>query len=260
MQGSKRPEQVAAVCFRVSSVGIEFLLVKTRRGRWIFPKGGVEPGLTRAQAAALEAFEEAGAHGRIEEAPFARYHQRKKDKIEETGTVKVLVHAFLCEVLRLGPPQEINRDRTWFSPEKAKSCLRDDRPSDNGAQLARVIDRAIARIHRLNRQGPPPTDSLQRVQFEAVAHSKSGSHVRYRGSKRATIQSSPEVEFAVNSYLGEILRLNGGRKQLSGMVQEFSSPGAGGDKRVIEITKGAGRALGPKTQIAGKKKPRNSSN
>jgi hypothetical protein len=154
----------------------------------------------------------------------------------------------------------VNRDRTWFSPEKAKSCLRDDRPSDNGAQLARVIDRAIARIHRLNRQGPPATDALQRVQFESAADSKSGSRVRYQDTQRATIQSSPEVEFAVNSYLGEILRLNGGRKQLSGMVQEFSSSGSRGDKRVIEITKGAERALGPKTQISGKKKPRIPSN
>jgi len=53
--------------------GIEFLLVQTRGGRWIFPKGGVERGLTRAQSAALEAFEEAGVHGRIEAAAFARY-------------------------------------------------------------------------------------------------------------------------------------------------------------------------------------------
>ena len=52
-------EQVAAVCYRVADGGIEFLLVQTRGGRWTFPKGGVEPGLTRAQTAALEAFEEA---------------------------------------------------------------------------------------------------------------------------------------------------------------------------------------------------------
>ena len=42
----KRRQQVAAVCYRVGKSGIEFLLVQTRSGRWIFPKGGVEPGLT----------------------------------------------------------------------------------------------------------------------------------------------------------------------------------------------------------------------
>jgi 8-oxo-dGTP pyrophosphatase MutT (NUDIX family) len=70
-------QQVAAVCYRASAHGIEFLLVRTRGGRWIFPKGGVEPGLTQAQSAALEAFEEAGVHGRIEEMAFARYRVDK---------------------------------------------------------------------------------------------------------------------------------------------------------------------------------------
>jgi len=66
-------QEVAAVCYRVGGRGIEFLLVQTRGGRWIFPKGGVERGLTTRQSAALEAFEEAGVHGRIEAAAFARY-------------------------------------------------------------------------------------------------------------------------------------------------------------------------------------------
>src|SRR5437016_9781286 len=70
-------EQVAAICYRVRNRTIEFLLVRTRGGRWIFPKGSAEPGLTRAQAAALEAFEEAGVHGRMEEATFTRYVRRE---------------------------------------------------------------------------------------------------------------------------------------------------------------------------------------
>ena len=55
-------EQVAAVCYRMRGADIELLLVQTRGGRWTFPKGSAEPGLTNAQAAALEAFEEAGVH------------------------------------------------------------------------------------------------------------------------------------------------------------------------------------------------------
>ena len=76
----KQCEQVAAVCYRVRAGVIEFLLVQTGKGRWIFPKGSVEPGLTHAQAAALEAFEEAGVHGRMEEACFTRYLRRKRPK------------------------------------------------------------------------------------------------------------------------------------------------------------------------------------
>src|SRR5713101_1377927 len=120
-----RVEQVAAVCYRVRGTSIEFLLVRTRKGRWTFPKGGAEAGLTYAQAAALEAFEEAGVHGRIEEASFARYRRGKRANVQanaqESATPGTVVHAYLCEVLRLGLPQEFNRDRTWFSPEKAKS-------------------------------------------------------------------------------------------------------------------------------------------
>ena len=38
-----RRQEVAAVCYRMRKRGIEFLLVQTRGGRWIFPKGGVNP-------------------------------------------------------------------------------------------------------------------------------------------------------------------------------------------------------------------------
>ncbi len=108
--------------------GLEFLLVQSRGGRWIFPKGGVEPGLTQAQSAALEAFEEAGAHGRIEEMPFARYRvdriSRKsaKDSRKE-ATAGEAITAHLCEVSHLEPPQEADRNPTWFSAQKAKRRL-----------------------------------------------------------------------------------------------------------------------------------------
>ncbi|MGA8149442.1 MAG: NUDIX domain-containing protein [Terriglobales bacterium] len=141
-------EQVAAVCYRVRNRCIEFLLIQTRAGRWTFPKGGAEPGLTHAQAAALEAFEEAGVHGRMEEASFARYSRRQPGG-KRGSTTELSVSAHLCEVTRLDPPQESNRNRTWFSPEKAKQCLRENRESAYGTALARVIDRAAARIHLL---------------------------------------------------------------------------------------------------------------
>jgi 8-oxo-dGTP pyrophosphatase MutT (NUDIX family) len=149
-------EQVAAVCYRVRSGGIEFLLVRTGSGHWTFPKGKAEPGLTHAQAAALEAFEEAGVHGRMEEAWFARYVRRKGSDLQESARSNessadkdLMVQAHLCEVSRLEPPQESNRHPTWFSVEKAKRRLREDRAPAFGAELARVVDRAVARIRRL---------------------------------------------------------------------------------------------------------------
>jgi 8-oxo-dGTP pyrophosphatase MutT (NUDIX family) len=171
----RRCEQVAAVCFRVRSTGIEFLLVRTRKERWIFPKGSAEPGLTHAQAAALEAFEEAGVHGRMEEVSFTRYIQRKRANMRRSAATELSVSAHLCEVLRLGPPQEFNREPTWFSAEKAKRRLREDRAPEHGAELARVVDRAVTRIQRLRsmanltpdvrRPERQKKDGLQKVRF-----------------------------------------------------------------------------------------------
>lgn len=142
----KECEKVAAVCYRIRPNGIQFLLVQTRRRRWTFPKGSVEPGLTHAQSAALEAFEEAGVHGRMEEAPFTRYvHQKGRNP----SLAEIKVSAHLCEVSRLEPPPEAGRNRTWFSADKAKQHLREGRNPDHGAELARVVDRAVTRIFRL---------------------------------------------------------------------------------------------------------------
>lgn len=151
----KSCEQVAAVCYRMRSGGIEFLLVQTRGGRWTFPKGSAEPGLTHAQAAALEAFEEAGVHGRMEETSFACYVRRKRSGARRSAAKEITVNAHLCEVSRLDPPQEANRNRTWFSLEKAKRRLRQDRDPDYGAELARVVDRATARVRRIREWNPP---------------------------------------------------------------------------------------------------------
>jgi 8-oxo-dGTP pyrophosphatase MutT (NUDIX family) len=157
-------EQVAAVCYRVRGSGVEFLLVQTRGGRWTFPKGSAEPGLTHAQAAALEAFEEAGVHGRMEEGSFTRYTRRKSGSPAGPATPEIAVNAHLCEVLWLGPPQESDRNPTWFTADKAKRRLRQDRTPGYGAELARVVDRALRRIRRVG-SGASPADALQKVQF-----------------------------------------------------------------------------------------------
>jgi len=170
-------QQVAAVCYCTGARGVEFLLVQARGGRWTFPKGGVEPGLTQAQSAALEAFEEAGVHGRIEEMPFARYRVGKTrgktrkawhGRTHSDGSGES-VTAHLCEVSRLEMPQEANRRPTWFRPEKAKRQLLEDRAAEIGRELAGVVDRAVARIRRLEAgaRNDGRKDGLQTVRFEA---------------------------------------------------------------------------------------------
>ena len=183
-------EQVAAVCYRMRHGEIEFLLVRTRgSGRWTFPKGNAERGMTHAQAAALEAFEEAGVHGRMEEASFARYTCRKRglDSATRPAEKELTVHAHLCEVVRLGNPKESNRKRTWFSVEDARQHLREGRKGHEGAAFARVVDRAVERIEssrgtriadtqlqqdflrRETQQRETQQDALNKVRFEAPA-------------------------------------------------------------------------------------------
>jgi len=194
----KSCEQVAAVCYRVSIRGIEFLLVQTRGGRWTFPKGSAEPGLTHAQAAALEAFEEAGVHGRMEEASFTRYFRKRPgssaarngDRLAEK---ELAVNAHLCQVSRLESPQEGDRNPTWFSADQAKRHLREGRKADYGSELARVIDRAVTRV-RLTRsttsRTPPESqkDALQKVRFIDGDWHDSGSRRRPSRRNRGTEQ------------------------------------------------------------------------
>lgn len=166
-------EQVAAVCYRIRRSKIEFLLVRTRKGRWTFPKGGIVQGFTRAQSAALEALEEGGVHGRIEEASFARYTLRK------SGGSESEVHAFLCEVLRMNAPQELNRQPTWFAPDKAQLRLKEHRAEENGDELARAVDRAVSRIRRLAGKTHKDTEPLRSVQFEASETDARGLVARF---------------------------------------------------------------------------------
>ena len=125
-------EQVAAVCYRVKKGSVEFLLVRTRGGgRWTFPKGSTEAGLTHAQAAALEAFEEAGVHGRIEEASFARYRRNQdhgeyrasKSAIKEFWSTHISAKCY-GSVLRRNP---IETAPGFLSKTRSCDCGRDVR-------------------------------------------------------------------------------------------------------------------------------------
>ena len=247
----KQRQQVAAVCYRVRGNGIEFLLVQTRSGRWIFPKGGVERGLTYAQSAAREAFEEAGVHGRIEEVPFARYYRQRPDLATAARTSEsesdlrpeqeLAVAAYLCEVSHLEPPQESNRNPRWFSVEKVKQRLREDRTPEFGAELSRVVDRAASRIERLHAarqtsartsEQHTHTDGLRRVRFEAREngrlHSDPQSTVVVGYLLRRSIMRSASAIEAVIQTPGErsrpVLRLGAGTNATTEKARNVTTP------------------------------------
>jgi hypothetical protein len=171
-------------------------------------------GLTRAQSAALEAFEEGGVHGRIERAPFTRYVLRKR-RSAQTG--EITIDAYLCEVLRLGTPQEVNRIPTWFAVEESRLRLGEGRTAQDSGELARVVDRAVSRIERMtsrNGNGRATIDPLQKVNLEAP-DSRGGSLrvalLRYPEAKRSRSSPLPLIEFGDDTR--EILQLGPGRPQ-----------------------------------------------
>ena len=136
---------VAAVCYRLKGDQPEFLLVRTRSGRWTFPKGGVDGDATHADAAAREAYEEAGVKGRIEREPFHWYFHCKRERFRSQRSV-VPVQAHLCEVKQLVSPKEDHRKPTWFKPDKARRRLRENRSPELAGEVAQVIDHAMVRI------------------------------------------------------------------------------------------------------------------
>ena len=155
--GSPRflPLQVAAICYRRRGASFDFLLVKTTSGdKWTFPKGATARRLTHSQAAEREALEEAGAVGVIEPEHFHLYLQPKGDSTLRNGVQEFVVKAFMFEVTRTQPPQELNRKPTWFSVDGACKALARGREKRYAAELRTVLDRAVERLSTQRRIVP----------------------------------------------------------------------------------------------------------
>ncbi len=142
-------EQVAAVCYRIAQESIEFLLVKTTGGRWTFPKGKVDSGEEKWFAAQREAFEEAGVSGDIEHEPLTTYlHEKKEWKGEG---IEIKVQAFLLLVKKVQPPEEKQRNPSWFSEAQAGEALADGRKFKHAEEFRRVLREALKSINDMHK-------------------------------------------------------------------------------------------------------------
>lgn len=113
--------QFAALCYRLSNGKPEFCLVTSRRTRrWIVPKGWPVDGATPIEAAAAEAYEEAGLEGKVHPLPAGLYSYLK---IDETGKENlpcvVVVYPMKVRKVLNSWPEEKDRRRKWFSRRKA---------------------------------------------------------------------------------------------------------------------------------------------
>ena len=143
MWKTELPVQAAAVCYRLSSFSVEFLLVRTSSGKWTFPKGRLNPGMSASQSAAREAWEEAGAKGRVADKPLGSYLDVKRGLRHDSGICEVRILAYPFEVHTTVAPEESGRDPNWFSPVMAKERLAQGRALLYARQIANIIDSAL---------------------------------------------------------------------------------------------------------------------
>jgi len=92
-------KQAGAIPFRVEADGLRVLLMTSlETGRWVIPKGGIEPGESAWRAAEREAFEEAGVKGIIHKTALGSYSYGKR--LRSGGIRPAVVEVFPLEVRR----------------------------------------------------------------------------------------------------------------------------------------------------------------
>ncbi|WP_240811630.1 NUDIX hydrolase [Brevundimonas sp. M20] len=116
--------QVAALPWRRGADGIEILLVTSRETRrWVTPKGGRMPGLTDAEAAAVEALEEAGVEGTLGHEPLGTFRYLKMLKRRAPRWCVVSVYALEVTTVHDTWQEQGQRERVWMSTEQAAACV-----------------------------------------------------------------------------------------------------------------------------------------
>ncbi|RVT84302.1 NUDIX domain-containing protein [Rhodobacteraceae bacterium CCMM004] len=124
--------QFAALCWRMRKDRPEFLLITGRRSRrWGLPRGWPMPGHAPAEAAAVEAFEEAGVSGETGDVCLGIY---TAPPARACGDVPRVVAVFPLRVTDEHEewPERGQRRRRWVRRKKAAALLR-------APELARLI-------------------------------------------------------------------------------------------------------------------------
>jgi 8-oxo-dGTP pyrophosphatase MutT (NUDIX family) len=132
------------------------LLITTRGGRqWLVPKGKPMRGLTPAQAAAEEAWEEAGVRGEIAAEPIGAFGHRK-GSVFAGRRLQVDLYPLKVEMEAEDFPEAHERQRRWVSIPVALRLVRSpglcalialfgDQPLSRRAQLLVALRRLAPR-------------------------------------------------------------------------------------------------------------------
>lgn len=113
-------QQVAALPYRIADSGAAEILVITSRdtGRFIIPKGWPKKRQKKPDAAATEAYEEAGIVGKVGQKPIGSYTYWKRG-VGEFERLQVLVYPLQVTKQRAEWPEKGQRRMAWLSVEDA---------------------------------------------------------------------------------------------------------------------------------------------
>jgi 8-oxo-dGTP pyrophosphatase MutT (NUDIX family) len=118
--------QYAALCWREGAAGVEVLLITSRdTGRWVIPKGWPMTGLSPEDAAAREAWEEAGVEGVVSPVSLGRFGYLKEMAANPAVPCAVAVFGLRVENLASKFPEKAVRKRQWFRPNEAATLVRE---------------------------------------------------------------------------------------------------------------------------------------
>lgn len=116
--------QAGAMPYAVIDGRVAFLLITSRRsGKWIFPKGAIEPDTTPWDSAAMEALEEAGVSGEISQLAVGSY----RASVGGDGAVLIDVDLYPLRVTAQHDfwREKDQRLRHWATLSEARRLLAD---------------------------------------------------------------------------------------------------------------------------------------
>ncbi len=165
--------QVGVLPLRTRADGeLQVMLITSRETRrWVVPKGWPMKGLKNYEAAAREAYEEAGLIGRVGRRALGSYFYQKR--LKSRDTVLCQVQVFRLEVrkqLKTWPEQH-ERECRWFSVPEAAEAVTE-------AGLAALIRAAGA------------DGAKAKAKVKAAAHKR--SQVKVASGKDASGKDSPD--------------------------------------------------------------------
>ena len=116
-------QQAGVLAWLPGTDPVQFIIVTSRRtGRWVFPKGSIDKGMTPPEAAAQEALEEAGVVGTAKPDPIGSY-AIAKIRPPLIWTVQVALYTMRIDEV-LDDWQEINqRTRKFVTLAQAQELL-----------------------------------------------------------------------------------------------------------------------------------------